>query len=204
MIKNIVFDLGNVLVSFQPKVFFLRMFKEQTKTDDICTKIFTHEAWSLYDQGVYQLIDLYRVYGEEYPDDIEDIKQVLLNWLKLLEVIPTTYTLLKQLKKEGYNIYILSNISKDSADYLKSTQDFFLYVDGTVFSYEEKLNKPDPKIYDILVNRYQLKVSETIFIDDQIGNIHQAQKLGIHGIVFLNIKQVEQEVRDIIRRMREC
>lgn len=204
MIKNIVFDLGNVLTSFHPEEYFLAYFKDRAKSEDICAKIFQDHAWQLYDQGIYLMEDLYRVYLQAYPDDEEEICYVLQNWLHILQLMPASFAYMKQLKREGYHIYILSNLSKDSADYLKDTESFFSYAEGAVLSYEEKLIKPDPAIYQVLLKRYQLEPKETIFLDDSAANIAQAKRSGIHGIVFQNIEQVKRDVQEIIRRTQVC
>ncbi|MEG1475845.1 MAG: HAD family phosphatase [Longicatena sp.] len=204
MIKNIVFDIGNVLMSFQPIEYFKPIFKDKEKTKMLCDKVFKHQAWSLYDQGIYFMEDLYREYEKAYPNEIEDIKVILHDWLHLLQPMHSSLSYMKALKAEGYKLFILSNISKDSADYLKATQSFFLDVEGYVLSYEEKLNKPSEQIYKTLCTRYLLEPHETIFMDDKEENVLSAKKLGIHGVVFVNIEQTKKEVSDIIDRSKTC
>lgn len=71
MIKHIVFDIGNVLMSFAPEAYFKRWFQSEDRTHRICSRIFTHEAWEKYDQGIWMLEDLYAVYHKAYPDMLE-------------------------------------------------------------------------------------------------------------------------------------
>lgn len=184
MIKHIVFDIGNVLMTFMPEAYFIRWFQTEEKTHRICVRIFTHEAWEKYDQGIWMLEDLYEVYHAAYPDMVEETDIVLKNWLQLMEPMQESIAFLREVKSSGYGVYILSNISKDSADYLKETQEFFPLADGAVLSYEEKTNKPDPHIFEVLLQRYHLQSGEILYLDDNKHNIEQAARMGIHGILF--------------------
>ena len=174
MIKHIVFDIGNVLMSFAPEAYFIRWFQSEERTHRICNRIFTHEAWEKYDQGIWMLEDLYAVYHKAYPDMIEETNIVLQNWLQLMEPMQESIAFMKQVKDAGYGVYILSNISQDSADFLKKTQRFFPLADGAVLSYEEKTNKPDPHIFEVLLQRYKLNAGELLYLDDNAENIRQA------------------------------
>lgn len=204
MIKNIVFDIGNVLMSFDPVGYFTEFFQDENRAKEICTKLFSHEAWLKYDQGIYVLSDLYKVYNEAYPNDLEDIDIVLRNWLHLLKPMHASLTFMKEMKDEGYQIYVLSNISEDSKEYVKANSEVFTYAQGAVLSYEEKINKPDARIYEILLRRYGLRADETIFIDDNKANIEQANVLGIYGIQYRDNEQMKRDVNQIIRRNQKC
>ena len=186
MIKHIVFDIGNVLMTFAPETYFIRWFQSEEKTHRVCSRIFTHEAWEKYDQGIWMLEDLYAVYHDAYPDMVEETDIVLQNWLQLMQPMQESIAFMKQMKNAGYGIYILSNISQDSADYLKETQQFFPLADGAVLSYEEKTNKPDPYIFEVLLERYELNAEELLYLDDNVENTRQAEKMGIQGILFID------------------
>ena len=191
MIKHIVFDIGNVLMSFAPEAYFKRWFQSEDRTHRICSRIFTHEAWEKYDQGIWMLEDLYAVYHKAYPDMLEETNIVLQNWLQLMKPMQESIAFMKQVKDDGYGVYILSNISQDSADFLKKTQRFFSLADGAVLSYEEKINKPDPHIYEVLLQRYELNAGELLYLDDNVENVRQAELLGIHGIVFRDVSCIK-------------
>lgn len=125
-----------------------------------------------------------RYITKAYPDMVEDTDIVLQNWLQLMQPMQESIAFMKQMKNAGYGIYILSNISQDSADYLKETQQFFPLADGAVLSYEEKTNKPDPYIFEVLLERYELNAEELLYLDGNVENIRQAEKMGIQGILF--------------------
>lgn len=204
MIKNIVFDIGNVLVTFHPSKYFQKHFQNASKTKYLCDTVFQHEAWERYDQGIYSMDDLHFVYQAAYPRDYHDISYILDHWLYLMELMEESFTYLKELKKRGFHIYLLSNISKDSADYLKQTMPFFEEVDGAVLSYEKKVNKPSAEIYHHLLEQYQLLPEETIFFDDNLKNIEQAKQMQIHGILFTDIKQAKCIAEALIERESIC
>ena len=90
MIKHIVFDIGNVLMTFAPETYFIRWFQSEEKTHRVCSRIFTHEAWEKYDQGIWMLEDLYAVYHDAYPDMVEETDIVLQNWLQLMQPMHET------------------------------------------------------------------------------------------------------------------
>lgn len=204
MIKNIVFDIGNVLMKFDPETYFRPLFEDEKHTKQICEKIFSHEAWLKYDQGIFFIEDLYEVYNTAYPEDQKDIARVLQDWFSLLQPILPSIAYMKELREEGYQIYILSNISQDALDYVKKTTDIFSYIEGGVFSYKEKVNKPDARIFEILLQRYHLNADETIFIDDSKANIHQAKQLYIHGVQYKDDKQMKGDVGELIKCNNRC
>ena len=121
----------------------------------------------------------------------QELELVLSNWVKLLNPMEKSIRFLKVMKEKGYQIYLLSNISEDAVSYLTETQSFMELIDGKVYSYEEKINKPDPRIYQILLNRYRLKPEEVLYFDDLSSNIEQAKQLGMHGIVFKGRESIE-------------
>ena len=201
MIKNVIFDIGNVLVTFDPYNYYKGIFHDDEKTKEICHSVFGHEAWLKYDQGILFLEDLYRIYHEQYPQYKEEIDIILKDWMKLMKPLPSSYACMRKLKQKGYHMYLLSNISQDSADYLKDTQPFFSYSDGAVLSYEEKILKPDRHLYEILLERYQLKAEECLFLDDHPINIETAKSLGMHGIVVKDPWHMEEAIREYLENV---
>ncbi len=191
MIRHLIFDIGNVLVTFQPKQYFLPYFSSEEETGILCDMIFKHSLWNLYDQGLYTIQELQNEYCRLYPDKEGEVKMILHNWLQILQPIEESISFLKQMKERGYSIYLLSNISEDAVTYLNKTQSFMQLIDGGVYSYKEKINKPDVAIYERLLNRYHLNPGEVLYFDDLSANIEQARKIGMQGIVFTGIESIE-------------
>lgn len=127
-----------------------------------------------------------------------EIKLVLQkDWVKMNSIKENTVKFLKDLKNQGYKIYILSNISGDSYKFV-SQYDFFDFVDGGVYSYELHICKPNKEIYKKLLDKYNLEPKDTIFIDDMLPNIKSANELGINGIQFTTLNEVKQKVKILI------
>lgn len=196
MIKNVVFDLGRVLVDFYPLSYLDKFeFDDDTK-NKLNEIIFESKDWSEYDRGIYlHNTDIAKKLVNEHPEFEKEINFVLQDdWVKMHYLRNDVVEYLKNLKMQGINIYILSNLSKDSYDYI-SKYDFFKYVDGGVFSYEIKACKPNEIIYKTLLERYNLIPEETAFFDDKLENVETAIKLGIQGIQFLTLEDAKVKLK---------
>ena len=187
MIKNIVFDLGRVMVEFDP-VAYLRTFGYPEETVQELHEIIFGRDWYLHDRGDYRTIeDLRAALVKKYPAYQAELTAVLRgDWVKIHYLKTDTADYMAELKRRGYGIYILSNLSVESYEFIRR-YDFFRKVDGGVFSYQENSCKPEEKIYRVLLDRYGLVPDETIFLDDNPDNIVEANRLGIHGILFTDI-----------------
>ena len=104
------------------------------------------------------------------------------------------YDYISKLKDKGYHLYILSNITRESYEYVKSTIDINKVFKGGIYSYQEKLLKPDRNIYELIMSRYHLNKDETVFFDDKQKNVDAACELGIKGILFRTIADIEKNL----------
>lgn len=198
MIKNIVFDLGRVIVDLNQNL-FIDSLKYEEELSKILKSIYKSEEWLKLDEGIYTLDYLINVFCNKYPEYMEEIRFVI--GTEISNIFPfkkDSIDFVKELKKEGYKIYILSNTFSESFEYIKSNKDFYDNVSGDVCSYKVNMLKPNKEIYIELLNRYNLNPEETIFIDDKLNNIEAANFLGINGIVFDNIYEVKEKVYNII------
>lgn len=172
--KNIVFDLGRVVFAQNPN-----------KSSEEFRRFFSYVAqspmpqfWVDYDMGVSSFdkvvsdLSAYREVDEEYT------RSMILASISRQETIIPTEALIHDLKAAGYKLYVLSNMSREFIDYLRQ-QPVYKYFDGEVISCEEGVVKPMPQIYNILIQRYELDVDHTMFIDDRIENVEVAKILGI-------------------------
>ena len=182
MIKNLIFDLGNVLVEFKPMEYLIDLgIPEAEKLTKI---IFKDDRWNEFDRGTIQLEKYITDLKRENPQYSSYFDMIFNeNWLyKLFKVKENTVSFLKEASK-SYNIYILSNISELVLNYIK-TFDFFEYVTAGTYSYVIKSCKPEEKIYYTLIKDNNLIPQECLFLDDIPANIETAKKVGINGIVF--------------------
>lgn len=115
--------------------------------------------------------------------DYTEVEEFLLNWFSKCSVNEEVMKFGKELKKQGYNIYILSNMAKATFEFFSSKYDFFDIANGTIISANEGIKKPDKKIFEILLNRYSLKPQECLLIDDDDTNktLEVANSIGING-----------------------
>lgn len=181
MVKNIIFDIGNVLATFKPKDFLMDLFDDPKLVDQFFEVFFT-KLWHEYDQGLYTKEQMIQKGLQKLPDQKEEINKMMNDWTSYVVGIQENIDLIGIYQKKGYKVFILSNIPEDSYVYLKEHYDFIDQVDGGIYSYQHKLIKPDTKIFETLLKRYALKANECIFIDDKKENIKTAEKLGFYTI----------------------
>ena len=108
--------------------------------------------------------------------------------------------MVEELKEKGYKIFLLSNISEDSYLYLKREYPYFFDVDGGMYSYRIKRNKPDKKIYEELLSAYGINASESLFLDDRKENVDAAKALGFHGMIMEDVDVTCDRIR---KRLKE-
>lgn len=197
MIKNIVFDLGRVLVEFDPEEYLRSLRFTEEKVQTLLSVVFG-EDWFLFDRGDYKSSpDLSAALIKKYPAFEQDIRAVLTgDWVKMHRLKADTAEYLFELKARGYKIYILSNLSAESYEFI-SKYPFFSLVDGGVFSYRENCCKPEAKIYKTLLERYSLNPEETVFIDDNKINIDAAREFGINSVLYTSLEDVKAEVEEL-------
>lgn len=198
MYKNIIFDIGNVLLSFEPKEYMKTKIKiREENIEKLFNEIFLSEEWLMLDRGTIEEPMAIERIIERNAELSEDIKTVFKDWCSILVPIPKTVELLKSLKSKGYNIYYLSNFHDLAFKDVTNKNEFFNLFDGGVVSYEEKLLKPEEEIYKRLIERYNLIPEETIFVDDTKVNVEAAKKLGIRAFVFESPEKFEEDLRKL-------
>ncbi|WP_028044499.1 HAD family hydrolase [Candidatus Stoquefichus massiliensis] len=179
--KNIIFDIGNVILDFQPEEYLLQYF-DKNVMGDLMTIVFSSDEWVNLDIGTCTLSEAINSLTLAHPHYHDELIFFLTHWTYMMVPIPETIQLLYELKNKGYLLYILSNFSTDGIDTLFKRYDFFELFDGAVISSKEKLVKPEEKIYQVLLDRYSLNPSESVFIDDLLANVNTAKRLGMYGI----------------------
>ena len=198
MIKNVIFDIGNVLVSFDPYKYVLKYGYDEETSQEIFKIVFLDKRWPQLDRGTLLGEDYMKSLIEANPKYEREIIQTFSNWYDMLKVKEDSVEFLKELKQKGYKIYILSNFAGKEYERLEKENDFFKLIDGKIISYAVKKIKPEKEIYDLLLNTYNLKAEECVFLDDLQNNIDGAESVGIHGIVFKNLAYAKSELKKII------
>jgi len=193
--KNIIFDLGAVLVNWNPKEIVSSIFKDQKQINTILNDITINKNWEELDRGTINQ----KEYIEKLPSNYNksDYLYFFKELHKYLYPLKEGLTILNKVKKNGYKTYALSNFAKELFEQLSPTYTFLNKFDGIILSYKYKTIKPEPKIYEILLNKYEIKPNESLFIDDKKENLDTALKFGIDGILCKNHEYVENQLKEI-------
>jgi len=198
MIKNLIFDFGKVLVDYDFEAFF-RKYIPDTERCRAFTPV-------LYNEELQQLLDReerpFEVIMEEWIEKNKEFEPEIRYFNEHYTEIVTNevegmYELLTNLKAEGYKLYGLTNWCSKVHETMAQFPIFKL-LDGQIISSEEKVIKPEPEIYQRLFTKFNLKPEECIFADDRAENIEGGRRLGMDGIVFIDTKQYERELREHI------
>jgi len=203
MIKNIIFDIGNVLAQFRWQDLFREMGFEGEKFDRIAKATVLHPTlWNEFDRSLLSDEEIIAGCVARAPEYEEDIRQLFRITEGLVEEYSYSYDWVKSLKEKGYRVYILSNYGKTSFEAARDygRLSFLPLVDGKVISYEVQMVKPEPEIYRTLLEKYELKAEESVFLDDREENIEAAKAFGIHGIVVKSQEDAAEELNRILNK----
>lgn len=198
-IKNIIFDFGGVLLDWNPRYLYRTFFWNENEMEYFLSNICTDEWNAEQDRG-RSFAEGVKLLQFKYPDYREAIQLFMDRWEDMLKSeLPESVDLLRELKEQGYCIYGLTNWSAETIKIAYRKYDFLKLFDGIVVSGEEKLIKPDKRIYQVLLDRYMLNAGECIFIDDNTANINAARELGFKAIHFDNITNVRKQLSAILK-----
>ena len=188
MIRNVIFDFGNVLARFEPRD-MVAHFEPNPRNADLLTEVvFDRLYWNDADAGTITDDETKTAFCTRLPPELHAVACNIYDaWPTLLPPIDGMATLVKDLKNRGYNLYLLSNISNKFADEYRGVPwlaELFSLFDGLVFSAPIGLVKPHREIYEHLLTRFSLNADECVFIDDSPQNIDGCEAVGIRGILF--------------------
>lgn len=189
--KNIIFDLGGVLITYNPKKIVQDLFQEHERETVIALMDAMHKTWLDVDKGLLSPQQAVEKLSLSFDKDMV---------IKFTQEVPRRFKpmgdgveILKKIKQKGYKTYILSNLSQLAYDQICS-YDFLQEFDGAIYSYQHKSVKPESQIYHALMTTYSLKPEECLFIDDLDVNIQAAQTHGIDGILCKNHDYVLEQL----------
>lgn len=195
MINTVIFDLGGVLIDWNPKYLYRKIFTGESQMNQFLDKICTGE-WNEEQDGGRTLQEATDTLVKQYPEHDENIRAYYSRWPEMLGgVIEGTVDIFKKLKDSNkYKIYALTNWSAETFPIAAQQYELLSWFDGIVVSGTEKIRKPFPKIYQILLDRYGVKAEEALFIDDNVRNVTAAKNAGIDSIVFTSPEQLLEEL----------
>ena len=195
MIKNVIFDLGKVLINNDPSEYLRKYGYGEEKYQALLDAIWTDSLWGDMDIAKYESFkDIIEIYVEKHKELEHELRRFFAeDWMELYVAYDDTVKFYNEVYEQDYDIYLLTNFSKDGYEYISNKFDFFKKAKGAVVSSHLKIAKPDIRIYQYLLETYNLNPDECIFIDDSVANIKAAKELGIHGIVYTDIESLRNE-----------
>lgn len=195
--KAIIFDLGSVLIDWNPHHLYRKIFDDEQEMTDFLANVATMDWNEEQDMG-RSLQEGTEILVKQHPTHEANIRAYYTRWEEMLGgAIGGTVEIFKQLKASGkYKIYALSNWSEETLGIAQRHYDFLNWFDGMVISGLEKTRKPFPDFYQILLDRYQLQPEEVLFIDDNYRNIVAAKKLSIPSIHFIGADELAVELKE--------
>jgi len=180
-VKNLIFDVGNVLLEYRWNQMLLDYGLSKEEAAVAGPLFFEHDIWKELDLGNLSVEEVICLYEKALPQYAGLIRWFLTN----LDLMPIprkdVWEKVHALKQKGYRIYLLSNYNKDFFDIHTKNADFLDDIDGKVVSYQIHKIKPDPAIYEYLLEKYNLLPEESVFFDDRAENTETAEKLGIRS-----------------------
>jgi len=195
MIQTIIFDLGGVLIKWDPKLLYRKIFTDEkemnTFLNQVCTMDWNEQqdAGRTWQEGIAELTP-------KYPEYETEINAYFERWPEMLGgAIDETVDLLKKLKADNkFRLYALTNWSAETFPFALEQFDFLQLFEGILVSGEEKLKKPDPRIYQLLFSRYNIDPATALFIDDSLRNIKAAEQVGLQVHHFTSPQRLKAEL----------
>ena len=179
-IKNIIFDIGKVLVGFEWKEYVLSLFDEETARA-VTKAMWDEDRWYELDRGVLPEEEILESFYRADPEHKAEIRETYDRAGECVQRRDYVIPWIESLKEAGFRVYFLSNYSEHLMQANPEALDFVPHMDGGVFSCHVKAIKPDPAIYHALLEKYGLDPQECVFLDDQERNITAARQLGIRA-----------------------
>lgn len=197
MIRNIIFDIGNVLTNFRWREFLEDKGFDEAMVERIAKASVQTPLWNEIDRGVWDVEELMQAFIAKDPEIEPQLRRAYGNVTGMVTKREYAIPWIQELKAKGYGVYYLSNFSEKAYVDCADALDFMPYTDGGILSYQEKIIKPDPEIYRLLLSRYSLKAEESVFLDDTAANVEAAGAVGLYGIRFETKEQAEEELREL-------
>lgn len=193
-IDTVVFDIGNVLTDFAWRKFLKDKGYDDEMVERMASATVLSDDWVEYDKGNLTNEEIVGRFMENDPEIADQLKDAFENIAGIIQKREKTIPWIKALQAAGYKVLYLSNFSSQALEGCPDAMAFLDETDGGILSYTEHVVKPDPRIYHLLEEKYDLVPERTVFIDDTKVNIDAAQKLGWKGIVYRDYQQTISEL----------
>ena len=198
MARNVIFDLGGVLIEWDPDRILASYYAEHDVRAPMKAALFRHPDWLDLDRGTMSEAQLVVRVAERTGRPAAEIEGLLEAVRASLRAKVDSVALLERLFARGVPLYCLSNISSSMFAHLRQRHSFWGVFRGIVISGDLQLMKPEPEIFATLLQRYGLSAGDTIFVDDHEPNVAAARALGLHAVWFKDAGQCEQELGKLL------
>ena len=196
-IETIIFDLGNVLVSWDPANLYRKIFTDSQEMNYFLANIGTMEWHTLQDggrspqEGTEDLV-------QQYPQHEEAIRTYYTRWKEMFNgPIEGSVQILKELKEKDYLVYALSNWNRELYEQTVDDFPFLDWFDGKIISSDDGMKKPDEAIFQLLFERFNIDPKTAIFIDDNKANTETAERLGLRSILFTSPEALRNSLQTL-------
>ncbi|HSD37724.1 MAG TPA: HAD family phosphatase [Rhodocyclaceae bacterium] len=194
-IDTVVFDLGNVLIPWDIRWLLRKIFDNETAVESFISDA-DIMTWHAQQDAGYPVAQAILEHSAKHPQHAHAIRAVYERWSETMKpAFAESVALLYELKEKGFRLYALSNFSAELFYQSRERYDFWDAFEGIVLSGEEGVNKPDPKIYNTLFERYAVKPESSAFLDDSLANVVSSRELGMRAVHFTNAAAARVELR---------
>lgn len=198
MIDTIIFDLGGVLVDFHPYDGFRELGISEDAIEAFKNNIILGGVWETCDKYAYSDSEIRNLFKENMKGFETEVDRMWDNITVVTSVKPYTDKWLDELRSKGLKLYVLSNYGKCSFEANSKTYPFLSKMDGMLISYQIEEVKPEPQIYEYLLNKYNIDRKTAVFIDDRIENVNGAIAVGLNGLLFSDYETVNEKLNEMI------
>ncbi len=195
---DIVFDVGGVLLNWNPRAELQKLFPNADVQQMIIDKVVRNDIWKMFDAGKINSRELVSEASSVTSLPEETLHRMLLLFRDSMTPKEDTISLVKQLRQDGHSLYVLSNMPQEMADFLLEKYSFWEIFSGIVFSGHVRKIKPDRDIYAYIMEKYELKSGEAVFIDDMDENLPNAEAAGLRTIRFTDSASCRETLHNLI------
>ena len=195
-VDTVIFDLGNVLIQWNPRHLFRKIFGADESAMEYFLSEVCNTEWNEQQDGGRLWKDAIAEAIARHPNHEANINAYFDRWSEMIPgEIEETVQILEQLRQLNIRLLALTNWSAETFHIAEARFPFLQWFEGIVVSGRERLIKPDPAIFHLMIERYQLRPEATVFIDDSLRNVEAAEREGLHGIHFLNADELRAQLK---------
>lgn len=195
-IDTVIFDLGNVLINWDPRHLYRKLFAQDVEAmerflSNVCSPHWNErqDAGRAWEEGIKEVVAL-------YPEQEMLIRAYRERWEEMLGgEISESVAVLEQLRKGDIRLFALTNWSHETFPIARQRYEFLSWFQGILVSGEERLIKPDPAIFQLLISRFEIDAARAVFVDDNIRNVEGARQVGLHALHFTNAQRMRVDLR---------